>query len=159
SSPNNSTAMPITCSTCTDIRVEPGNRLPGIPRHSFKLRGEYTATSRFTLALDVLIQSDQFARGDENNRDVHGPVAGYTLLTADARYTLSRHWELFAKANNLLDSRYYTFALLSTNVFTGPGHSFDPTGASWRSEQFRSVGAPIGGWAGVRYRFGDGGAS
>ncbi|MBS0393558.1 MAG: hypothetical protein JSR54_02975, partial [Proteobacteria bacterium] len=43
---------------------------------------------------------------------------------------------------------------LGRNVFTGPGATFDPSGASWRSEQFRSVGAPRGAWLGVSVRLG-----
>ncbi|MBL6749584.1 MAG: TonB-dependent receptor [Nevskia sp.] len=155
SSPDNSSAAPITCPACADIRVMPGNRIPGVPRHNFKLRGEYAFTKAFSVALDAQAQTSQFARGDENNLDVNGPVPGYVLVNANARYDFAGHWRLFGKIDNLLDSRYYTFGLLSQDVFTAPGRTFDPTGASWRSEQFRTVGTPIGGWLGVEYDFGD----
>lgn len=154
-SPDNSSAAPLSCPTCSDIQVLPGDRIPGIPRHTGKLRLQYAFTTSFLVGLGAQLQSSQFARGDENNRDAAGPLAGYVLLNADFRYRLGAHWELFGKADNLLDSRYSTFGVLSQNVFTGPDRSFDPTGASWRSEQFRSVGTPIGGWLGLQYRFGE----
>jgi len=35
-----------------------------------------------------------------------------------------------------------------------PGRTFDATGATWRSEQFRVAGAPRGIWVGLTWRFG-----
>ena len=152
-SPSNSSQGPINCATCTDIQVRPGDRIPGIPRHNLKVRGEYAFTQALSVAINALAQSNQFARSDENNHDANGPVPGYVLVNAELRYDFDPHWQFLAKANNLLDTRYYTFGLLSENEFTGPGNSFDTSGATWRAEQFRSVGAPIGGWTGIQYRF------
>jgi iron complex outermembrane receptor protein len=152
-SPNNSTAAPLTCATCTDIQVVPGDRIPGIPRHVIKLRAAYTAGA-LALGLDLTGQSDLYARGDENNRDVNGPVPGFLLVNLDARYALSSGWQMFARIDNLLDRRYYTYGVLGENVLTAPGNNFDPTGATWRSEQFRTVGMPLGAWVGVQYSLG-----
>jgi hypothetical protein len=62
---------------------------------------------------------------------------------------LGSGWELFAKINNVFDRRYASFGALGQNVFTAPGNTFDASGASWRSEQFRTVGAPRGVWVGL----------
>ena len=83
-------------------------------------------------------------------------MPGFAVVNLDARYAFAPGWEVFAKVNNLFDRRYATFATLGQNVFTGPGNSFDSSGASWRNEQFRSVGAPRGVWVGVNCRFGGG---
>ena len=155
-SPSNSTAAALSCPTCTDIQVQPGNRIPGIPRQILKLRAELATGAGAAFGANLLAQSSQTARGDENNRDIHGPVPGFAVVNLDARYAFAPGWEVFAKVNNLFDRRYATFATLGQNVFTGPGNSFDSSGASWRNEQFRSVGAPRGVWVGVNCRFGGG---
>jgi outer membrane receptor protein involved in Fe transport len=153
SSPDNSAATGISCPTCTEIQVVPGDRIPGIPRHVLKLRAEYES-SRFGLGVEAIGQSSQYARGDESNQDVNGPLPGYLLLSADAHYTIAARWSLFARIDNLLDRRYFAFATLGQNVFTGPGGTFDATGTTWRPEQFRAVGAPRGAWLGISYRLG-----
>jgi outer membrane receptor protein involved in Fe transport len=155
-SPSNSTATAISCATCTDIQVRPGDHLPGLPQRVIKLRADWAATSALSMGLHLQAQSSQFARGDENNQDARGAVPGYAIVNLDARYRVARGWEAFAKVDNLFDRRYSTFGSLGQSVFTGPGASFDPSGASWRNEQFRTVGVPRGAWIGLSYRFGDG---
>ncbi|MBS0365478.1 MAG: TonB-dependent receptor [Proteobacteria bacterium] len=152
-SPDNSAAAPISCAACTEIRVLPGDRMPGIPGHVFKLRTQYEA-GRFGLGVTALAQSSQFARGDECNQDVNGPLPGYLLVNLDAHFDFSTRWSLFARIDNVFERRYYTFGTLGENVFTAPGDSFDATATSWRAEQFRSVGVPRGAWLGVSYRTG-----
>ncbi len=150
-SPNNSTAGPSAgCLNCTDIQVVPGDRIPGIPRNILKLRGQYTA-HRLTVGFDITGQTDIYARGDEDNQDINGPVPGFVLVSLNARYELSSRWRAFLRIDNLFDRRYYSFGVLGENELTGPGNTFDVTGATWQSAQFRTVGAPIGAWIGIRY--------
>jgi iron complex outermembrane recepter protein len=151
-SPNNSTAQPISCPTCTEIRVSPGDRIPGIPRHQFNARAEYAFTEKFSAGANLIAASDQFARGDENNQDVNGPVPGYAIVNLDARYQVDKNWQFFGKIDNLFDRRYQTFGILGSNPFIGPNNSFDMTGASV-TEQFRSPATPLGVWVGVKYAF------
>lgn len=155
-SPNNSTAAPIDCATCTDIHVVPGDRIPGIPENILKLNAQY-ASGPLTFGVNVIGQSDIYAQGDENNRDVNGPIPGFFLVNLNAGYSLSSRWRVFARIDNVFDKRYYTYGILGLNELTGPGHTFDTTGTSWRNEQFRTVGVPIGAWFGVEYNV-DGGA-
>jgi iron complex outermembrane recepter protein len=152
-SPSNSTAG-ANCGGCGEIQIVPGNRMPGIPRHLLKLRAEYAFTDAASLGLNFAAQSSQFARGDENNQDANGRLPGYAVVNLDARWRFAPGWELFANVTNLFDRRYSTFGTLGRNVFTEPGNSFDASGASWRNEQFRSIGTPRGAWLGVAYRFG-----
>jgi len=51
----------------------------------------------------------QYARGDENNRDVHGAIPAYSVAQAFARYRLRREWEISLKVDNLFDRRYQSF--------------------------------------------------
>ena len=145
SSPANSSA-----DATGDIAIRPGDRLPGIARHTLKVRAELAAASRFSGGLAMRYSSPLFARGDENNRDRNGPLPGLVSVGLDARYAAGAALELYARVDNLFDRSYANFGVLGRNVFTGPGGSFD--GASPRAEQFRGVGAPRGAWVGIRYR-------
>ena len=153
-SPDSSAAAPISCATCTDINVAPGDRLPGIPHHLLKVRLSYAPNDSLSLGANVIARSSSFARGDESNQDRNGPVPGYALLGLDGRIRIASHLEFFIKGTNVLNRRYSTFATLGQNVFTGLGGTFDATGSTWRNEQFRSAGIPRGIWVGLTYEFG-----
>jgi outer membrane receptor protein involved in Fe transport len=142
-SPNNSTA-----DAAGDITVPAGARIPGIPRHVLHLRLEATPLPGWQLGAGLLAASAVHARGDENNRDADGRVAGYAVVDLDTRWTITKGVELFARANNVFDRRYANFGVLGRNVFAGPDRLFDP--ANGRSETFVGQGAPFGAWAGVR---------
>ncbi|HMA88100.1 MAG TPA: TonB-dependent receptor [Burkholderiales bacterium] len=151
-SPNNSSADAL-----GDIRVAPGNRMPGIPRQNLKLRGEYDIGHGAAAGATLLAFSGQYARGDENNQDRNGTLAGYGLLSLDAHWQVARGWLLFATLDNVFDRRYATFAQLGANFFTGAGGSFDP--ANIQAEQFRVPGAPRAAWIGIKAELGPGAAA
>jgi iron complex outermembrane receptor protein len=131
------------------IRVRSGNRIPGIPQHSLKLRLDYELTPAWEVGGNLQYASGTYARGDENNSDARGKVPGYAVINLDTRYTLKKGWDVFARVNNLFNRQYANFGILGENVFTGPGRSFDPDNAA--PEQFRGYGAPRGIWVGTRY--------
>ncbi|SDX08328.1 Outer membrane receptor proteins, mostly Fe transport [Collimonas sp. OK242] len=144
SSPNNSAA-----DANGVIQVKPGKQIPGIPRHSFKLRLDYDMNEKWSVGANGVLNSAIFARGDENNSDKQGKVPGYGVINLDTSYKISRDLEFFARVNNLLDKRYANFGILGRNYFNGPGHAYDA--ANPAIEQFRGYGAPRGIWAGLRY--------
>ncbi len=150
-SPDNSSAT-LACVSCAQIQVEPGDRMPGVPLHNARLRAEYMLSRRASIAISLLAQSSVYARGDENNQDRNGPVPGFAVVNADARFEFARHWEASLRATNLLNRSYSTFGVLGENEFTGPNRSFDTSGAGWQPQQFRSVGAPFGVWLAIQYR-------
>jgi iron complex outermembrane receptor protein len=154
-SPSNSTAQGLTCPTCADIRVLPGNRIPGIPLHVAKLDLQYAPTDRWSAGLNVIVQSSTFPRGDENNQDAHGPVPGFAVANWNGQVRLTQRLELFAKVDNLFDRLYSSYGVLSSNAFHLPGHAFDPNPAHWTPEQFRSIGAGRGAWIGLTYHLSD----
>ena len=146
-SPNNSSADAL-----GDILVAAGDRMPGIPRQTLKVRIDHAIGDAASWGIGWRAASRSWARGDENNRDANGPLPGYAVLDAHARWSASRRLELFAFVDNVLDKRYAGAGLLGRNVFTGPGRTYAPDAAV--AEQFRSMGAPIGAWIGARYRWG-----
>ena len=148
-SPNNSTA-----DANGAITVNPGDRIPGTPADSAKLRAEFNASDRWTLGGTVAYASSQYAHGDENNRDSHGRVPGYTVTNLDTQFQLAKNLQLFANVTNLFDRRYQNFGLLGANAFTGPDRTFGPAlGIEPVAEQFRGLGSPRGFWIGLRYTF------
>jgi len=148
-SPNNSTA-----NANGAIVVHPGDRVPGIPADSFKLRADLELAQGWSLGASLVVASSQYAHGDENNRDRNGRVPGYAVVDLDARWRFARDWELFAALSNVFDRRYQNFAILGANAFNGPERTFGPAlGLAPAPEQFRAVGAPRGAWIGVRYAF------
>lgn len=144
SSPTNTTA-----NANGAIQVRGGDHIPGIPRHSVKLRMQYAVTPQWDVGANLLYSSSVYARGDENNSDARGKVPGYTVVNLDTRYRVTKGWEVFGRINNLFDREYANLGVLGLNAFSGPGRAFD--GANPVAEQFRGYGAPRGIWVGMRY--------
>lgn len=126
----------------TTINVSKGDKIPGIARHTLKLRAAYEVTPAWNIGTNIVVSAGQYARGDENNQDVNGKVPGYAVVHLDTHYSLNDNWKLFAKVNNVFDTQYATFGVLGQNVYNG------------LDEQFRSPAAPRAGWIGVTYEFG-----
>jgi outer membrane receptor protein involved in Fe transport len=136
------------------IIVRPGNRIPGIPVHSAKMRIDWDAAPGLAVGASLVAASSQYARGDENNADRAGRVPGFLVVSLDAEYRVASRVTVFAQVDNLFDRRYANFGLLGENVFTGPDRTFGPAaGVAPASEQFRAPGSPRGAWVGVRVRF------
>jgi iron complex outermembrane receptor protein len=144
-SPNNSSA-----DANDDIQVTPGDKMPGIPEHMFKLRADYAFLQKWSTGVTLNYFTDQYARGDENNQDSSGKIDGYTLVHLDVHYQASNAFQIFLKVDNLFDKDYETLGILGENFFVNGNFN----AGTARSEQFRSVGSPRGAWLGVRYAFG-----
>ncbi len=133
-----------------------GDYLPNIPKHSLKLRAAYDFTPSLTVGLNMIASGSIFARGDENNQDENGKVAGYTVFNMDANWRFHQNWSGFLKVSNILDKDYATLGILGTNAFNTADKSFNIDPTTWQAEQFQSPGSPRAAWVGVRYEFGGG---
>jgi outer membrane receptor protein involved in Fe transport len=136
-----------------EIRVDKGDRLPGLPRHAFKLALTWRPMDALRLGADLLAYSGQTVRGNENERHAgdDGELPGYGVVNVRADYRLPGGWSIFGRVDNLFDQDYATGGALAENPFVGAGNAFDPDPENWRSERFVAPGAPLGGWVGVRY--------
>ena len=127
------------------IDVAPGDRLPGVPRHSFKAGVSVAATTAWNIALDVVSASSRVFVGDEGNDQA--PLDGYAIANLRSVYRLTDHIEAFVRVDNLFDADYATFgALAELEIFLAEvPDAEDP--------RFIGPGAPRGGIAGFRVRF------
>ena len=137
-----------------NIQVSKGDAIPGIPRHTLKLRLGYEITPAWSVGGNIVATSSQYARGNENNQDSNGKIPGYTVVNLDSRFSISKNWKVFAEIANVFDRKYSTFGLLGVNELTGPGNSFSSRPADWNTrDQFRTPAAPRAAWLGITYEF------
>jgi outer membrane receptor protein involved in Fe transport len=120
------------------IVVEPGDSIPGMPVHTAKVGVAVEPAKGLTLGLSSIMTSSIWYRGDEAN--LMSPVPGYFVLGADVSYRLFRQLTLYAKARNVLNTKYETFGVLGDPTTVFPNMS-DP--------RFLSPGSPFGIWAGA----------
>ncbi|MCY4602361.1 MAG: TonB-dependent receptor [Acidobacteria bacterium] len=127
------------------VSVEPGDRMPGIPRHSFKAGIRYGLTDAWDVMLETITASSRVFVGDEGNDQAR--LAGYGIANLRSVYRAGEHLELFVRIDNLFDKRYATsgvLAELELFLWEAPDAS-DP--------RFVGPGAPRSGFGGVRVRF------
>ncbi|MFT4564628.1 MAG: iron complex outermembrane receptor protein, partial [Gammaproteobacteria bacterium] len=128
-----------------EVRVDPGSRIPGIPRHQLKVGGDIALKHSIKLGFDLLYNSDQVLRGDEAN--LLDTVEGYAIANVRIVYTITQHAELFARVTNLFDTDYENFGLVGEDPSDVLPTLTDPTPI------FLGPGAPRGAWIGLRVRF------
>jgi iron complex outermembrane receptor protein len=136
-----------------NISVVPGDRLPGIPQHQFKVGANYRLTGRWTVGGVVIGDSDEYLRGDESNQNPTLP--GYVVVNLHSTYAVTKHLEAFASVQNLFDAHYATFAQFGDP--TGIGAPGIPAGAVTNGpgvdNRFVGPAPPISVYAGVHVRF------
>jgi len=143
-----------------NVRIEPGTRIAGLPRHSLKLAADWRFAAGWSVGGDMQALSGRGASGnedglleDDGDERVDVGLPGYAVLNLrgswrPAAASQGRGWELFAKVNNVFDRRYESFAALAETVFDADGRY---TGNE-RDAVFVAPGAPRSVFVGVRYR-------
>jgi outer membrane receptor protein involved in Fe transport len=154
------------------ITVNPGNRIPLIPKQTGKAYAIWQATHRLMFEMNEVIASSSYARGNENNAysadGVYylgpGVSPGYAITNFRAHYDLTRHFQLALQIDNLFNHDYYTAAWLLNTELTAQGAiqslPFQPYAngpyagnAPAQSATFFSPGAPRRAWVELRVRF------
>jgi outer membrane receptor protein involved in Fe transport len=149
------------------IDIEPGDRMPFIPRHMIKAFANVRVTGALAVDVDLVGVSSSIARGNENNQHEpdetyylsDGTSPGYAVVNLGARYSLTQWLQVIGQINNLFDRRYYTGAQLGAMGFTDEGNfiarPFPPIDGEFpiRHSTFYAPGAPIRGWIGTRFTF------
>ena len=150
------------------ITITPGNRIPLIPRQTFKAGVNLELNAQWAFDLDTIAVSGAYARGNENNahapdgatRFGPGRSAGYAVFNLGGSCTPAKGLRFFARINNLFDHRYATAAQLGSSGFDANGNfSARPFPANadgeypLRGSTFFAPGAPRSVSVGMRYTF------
>ncbi|NDH09610.1 MAG: TonB-dependent receptor, partial [Gammaproteobacteria bacterium] len=150
----------------TEIMVNKGNYLPGIPKHQLKLRAQYEVIPSWTVGANLVAFSSRYMHGNENNAHQansaacdtdgdeipcgKGKTGGYAIVNFDTQYKIATGWQVFAKAINIFDKDYETTGRLGMSHFGSTGIWDNDTSGT----RLVSPGAPRAAWIGVRYEFG-----
>ncbi len=140
-----------------------GDRIPVIPQHQIKLRGQFAVTPSWNVGANVVGYSSQYILGNENNSHSanaancnggddcaigKGKISGYVIVNLDTQYNFGNGWKMFAKATNIFDKDYNLSGRLAESLF-------DANGQFGEEAKVRSLlpGAPRAAWLGFRYEF------
>lgn len=121
------------------IYVKKGDRIPSLPKNSFKLGADFAVSRAFSIGGDIVANSGQYLRADEAN--LLGETAGYSIVNLRANYTFNEHFSVFARIDNVFDRRYVTFGTLGDATGVYPTYD-DP--------RFYGPGQPRGAWVGFK---------
>jgi outer membrane receptor protein involved in Fe transport len=127
--------------------VQPGDRIPGIPKHRGTAVVEYNLTDQWTVGGNTILQSSQYRFGDEAN--LTKPVGGYVIVNLNTAYKITDYITVFGVLNNAFNQHYDTYGTFGPiadvpwpNV---PGGVTDPRTAV--------PAMPIAGYGGVKVTF------
>ena len=90
-----------------NVQVLPGNRIPRVPRNLFKAGIDYSVTDAFKIGGDMLLVGSQYFVGDESNQAPRLP--SYAVFNLHASYQINKTFQVYARADNILDNRYATY--------------------------------------------------
>ena len=150
------------------IEIEPGDRIPLVPRHMIKVFANVQVTSAFAVDVDLIASVELPSRAATRTtctspmaRTISGPgdSPGYAVVNLGGRYALTRWLQILGQINNLFDRRYYTAAQLGPTGFTDSetfiARPLPPVNGEFpvRHSTFYAPGAPIRGWIGTRFTF------
>jgi outer membrane receptor protein involved in Fe transport len=154
------------------ITVQPGDRIPLIPKQTGKAYLDFPITSKLAFDFDEVIASSSYARGNENNAYTAdgvyylgpGVSPGYAITNFRAHYDLTRHFQLVVQLDNLFNHEYYTAAWISNTALSAQGaiqslpfpvYTTGPYAGSApaQSATFFSPGAPRRAWVQLKIKF------
>jgi len=102
-----------------DITVQPGDRLPLIPRHRLTVSAEYQVTSNWQVGADLKVQSGEYLLGDDSNQ---GPKIGWNHpVNLHSSWAITDWFTLFGEIDNLFGEKYFTFGAFTQFDGLPPG--------------------------------------
>jgi outer membrane receptor protein involved in Fe transport len=131
-----------------NVQILPGNRIPAIPRNRIKAGIDYSVTDAFKIGADALFVSSQYFAGDESNQAQRVP--SYAVFNLHASYQINNTFQIYARADNVLDNRYATYG---TFFNTGAVPNFANGGAPFTDPRSLSPARPRAFYAGLKVTF------
>lgn len=150
------------------IEIQPGDRIPLLPRQLLKLYVDWEPNAFWHVGLDMTAASGTTVRGNENGQHVPdgvyysgpGRTGGYAVFNLGVDYKPQPGWKVFLQITNLFDRKYYTAGQLGANGFTtNGGYIARPLPANANGDfpvpqaTLYTPGAPRTAWVGLRYTF------
>ncbi len=125
-----------------DILVVPGDQIPLIPHSRAKIGLDWDIDSNTRVGAVLLITGPMRFYGDASNQQPLLP--GYATVSLNASYKVMKDVEIFARAENLFNQRYFTYGTYFNtnslyNAFTNP--------------EMMAPGQPLSVYGGVRMNF------
>jgi iron complex outermembrane recepter protein len=158
-SPNHPASSSPDLFTCEDadgndsqcMQVRKGDRLPGIPAHTFKAGFDYWMTSKWKVGTDLVAASDQIFFGDEAN--LSSPLAGYAKLNLHTSYDVTDHIQIYGLFENLFDKDYNIYG---TYFSVDDANDLSPaTGVTFNESNPRTVvpAIPFAAYGGLKIKY------
>jgi outer membrane receptor protein involved in Fe transport len=148
-----------------NILVQPGDRIPLIPKNTGRLVLDYDVTPQWNIGGNVIAASGSYLHGDENNANQAGGtnaagayvsgsgwISGYTVVNLQSTYHITRHVQFFGRLVNLFDKQYATAGFLTSSSFN-PNGTFIPNPNNWPNENAVSPAPPRAIWVGMRVQW------
>jgi outer membrane receptor protein involved in Fe transport len=131
-----------------NIQVSPGNQIPMIPHHRFKIGGDYSVTPAFKIGADMTAVGTQYFAGDGANQ--FQPLPGYAVVNFSTSYQVTKNVQVYARVENVFDNRYYTYG---TFFDTTAIPNFSNGGNAFTDPRTLSPAQPRSFYAGMRATF------
>ena len=147
------------------IVVRPGDRIPLVPTHTGRLLLDYQFGEHWNIGGNLLAASGAYLHGNENNANHIGGtngqgnsilgtgwIAGYTVVSLQSTYHLTKRADILARLTNLFDKQFSSAGFLNTSSFSANG-AFIPDPNHRPHENAEAPAAPRAIWVGVRVRW------
>lgn len=145
------------------LEVEPGMRLAGLPKHTFKLGADWNIVPSVTIGADLQSVSNLVVAGNEDGgmpEEEEGStsgdwrIPGRTVFNLRASYRPAERLEFYAGVENVFNRRYETFGMVGEDVLPN-GELLRPhvEAEDAATALFVAPGAPRRYSVGMRYRF------
>jgi iron complex outermembrane receptor protein len=151
SSPNNPMAVADPVTGSININVAPGDHIPGIPAHRFKIGSEYAITDAWKFGADLNVVGSQYLIHDDSN--LNPKVPAHWVVNMHTSYQLTKNLEIFGLVQNLFNQRYYS---AGTFFSTAGFNNSTPGGANlmtFNDPRTFLPGMPLAVYAGLKATF------
>ena len=131
------------------VTVVPGNHIPAIPAHRFKIGAEYGVTDAWKIGADLNYVGSQYLLRDETN--IYAKVPSYWVVNLHSSYQVTKNVELFALVQNLFNQHYYS----AGTVFDPGGFNTSGGNTAFAFNDPRSMvpGMPLAIYGGIKAKF------
>jgi len=134
------------------VNVRPGNRIPGIPAHRFKVGAEYLITDKWKLGADLNVVGSQWLIHDDTNQSPKVPT--YWVVNLHTSYQVTPNIEVFGLINNVFNQNYYLAGTFGeTGGFASTTRGVTNLMASLTDPRTFVPGMPLSAYAGIRAKF------